>query len=97
VNTVPACVSGFKLPLARWLEISGTSTVTPHMAGVTALWAGRILVQGPLSPVLLQSKLIGFGTFMPRNAARVRWPWATAWTKHPCDLQDGDNSSGGPR
>lgn len=55
---------------SAWLNggtktISGTSMATPHVAGVTALWAERLLAQGPLSPVLLQSKLIGSGTFKP--------------------------------
>ncbi len=55
---------------SAWLNggtktISGTSMATPHVAGVTALWAERLLAQGPLSPVLLQSKLIGSGTFTP--------------------------------
>lgn len=58
---------------SAWLNggtktISGTSMATPHVAGVTALWAERLLAQGPLSPVLLQSKLIGSGTFTPLKA-----------------------------
>ncbi|NOJ61142.1 S8 family serine peptidase [Arthrobacter sp. 260] len=59
---------------SAWLNggtktISGTSMATPHVAGVTALWAERLLAQGPLSPVLLQSKVIGSGTFKPLDPA----------------------------
>lgn len=58
---------------SAWLNggtktISGTSMATPHVAGVTALWAERLLAQGPLSPVLLQSKLVASGTFTPLEA-----------------------------
>ncbi|BCT77336.1 hypothetical protein SCMU_31780 [Sinomonas cyclohexanicum] len=52
---------------SAWLNggtktISGTSMATPHVAGVTALWAEKLLAQGPLSPVLLQSKLVASAT-----------------------------------
>jgi hypothetical protein len=36
---------------------------TPHVAGVTALWAERLMQQGPLNPNILQSRVIASGTF----------------------------------
>jgi hypothetical protein len=43
------------------------------VAGVTALWAERLLEQGPLSPVLLQSKMIASGTFSPLKPGTDPW------------------------
>lgn len=48
--------------------LTGTSMATLHVAGVTALWAEQLLAQGPLSPLLLQAKLIGSATFVPLSA-----------------------------
>lgn len=42
--------------------MSGTSMATPHVAGVTALWAEKIATQGPMNPVVLQARLIGSAT-----------------------------------
>jgi subtilase family serine protease len=63
---------------SAWLNggtktISGTSMATPHVAGVTALWAERLFEQGPLSPVLLQSKMIASGTFSPLKPGTDPW------------------------
>lgn len=42
--------------------MSGTSMATPHVAGVTALWAEKIAMQGPMNPVVLQARLVGSAT-----------------------------------
>ncbi len=45
------------------VAFSGTSMATPHAAGVAALWAEKLAVNGQLTPLTLQSKLIGSATF----------------------------------
>ncbi|GAA1657227.1 hypothetical protein MMUR_25790 [Mycolicibacterium murale] len=56
VDVVSAKVGGGTRPL------SGTSMATPHVAGVAALWAEKLTAAGQLSPVFLQSKLVGSAT-----------------------------------
>ena len=36
---------------------------TPHAAGVAALWAEKLALNGQLTPLSLQSKLIGSASF----------------------------------
>lgn len=44
-------------------SLNGTSMATPHAAGVAALWAEKLNANGQLTPLALQSKLIGSATF----------------------------------
>jgi subtilisin family serine protease len=42
--------------------MSGTSMATPHVAGVAALWAEKIIKSGPLTSVEWMARLIGSST-----------------------------------
>ena len=44
-------------------SLNRTSMATPHTAGVAALWAEKLALNGQLTPLSLQSKLIGSASF----------------------------------
>jgi subtilisin family serine protease len=50
--------------------MSGTSMATPHVAGVTALWAEKIKASSSLSALQLTARLIGSAT---TEACRLDW------------------------
>jgi hypothetical protein len=41
--------------------MSGTSMATPHVTGVTALWAEKLKSMGPLNAGLLTARVVGSG------------------------------------
>jgi subtilisin family serine protease len=71
-------------------EMSGTSTATPHVAGVAALWAESLLAStGRVDHGLLFARLTGTGQELPgvdsldAGAGLVRAP-----TRRPADLEE---------
>ena len=44
-------------------SLNGTSMATPHAAGIAALWAEKLAINGRLNPQTLQARLIGTASF----------------------------------